>query len=222
LVHDQAFGERARPAKAEKEIRASGGGRATDGIPYSPADLAYMEALLCCSAGTVAQRAARTRPVFWTSGEQMPLDLFSFMREAGRCFHVGCFLGTIALASDLVEIILNRDSRTQMAQLTRMKGWATLNNKNLNVAHQNGLPVHLLLSSGENVDQPDPVTFVSRRNKVAHGNVLELIRDLSDYCDNAEEEALDQLDKAERFLVEWFNAAPDVQERKIRNHRWPT
>lgn len=144
------------------------------------------------------------------------------MREAGRCFHVGCFLGTIALASDLVEIILNRDSRTQMAQFTRMKGWATLNNKNLNVAHQNGLPVHLLLSSGENVDQPDPVAFVSRRNKVAHGNVLELIRDLSDYCDNAEEEALDQLDKAERFLVEWFNAAPDVQERKIRNHRWPT
>jgi len=46
--------------------------------------------------------------------------------------------------------------------------------------------------------------------------------DISDYDPKAEEEALDQIQKAQRFnIVEWFNTAPDVQERHIANHQWP-
>jgi hypothetical protein len=54
----------------------------------------------------------------------MPLDLFSYAREAKRCFAVGRFLGTVVLASNLVEIVVNKDQRTTSASsLRRIKGW---------------------------------------------------------------------------------------------------
>jgi len=49
--------------------------------------------------------------LLWSEGERMPLDVFSYIREATRAFEFGCFLGSITLASCAVETILNKDSR---------------------------------------------------------------------------------------------------------------
>jgi hypothetical protein len=149
------------------------------------------------------------------------MDLFSCTREASRSFAIGCFIGTIALASSIVETILNRDRRTKGILPNRIRGWATLNNKNLAAAGQRGLPVRSLLETGETLDAREAIAFVRRRNKVSHGDVFDLTRTISDYDPIAEREAIDQLGRADRFLVEWFNSAPDVQECKIQNHRWP-
>jgi hypothetical protein len=53
---------------------------------------------------------------------------------------------------------------------------------------------------------------MGRLRAVAHGDIADIFRNLTDYDLVAEQEALDQLTKANRFLVEWFNTAPDVQE----------
>ncbi len=79
-----------------------------------------------------------------------------------------------------------------------------------------------LISAGEDIEARQPIRFVERRNKVAHGDIVEMIQSLSDYDPHAEDEAYDQLIKAENYCVEWFNSAPDVQEFHIESHRWPT
>jgi hypothetical protein len=101
------------------------------------------------------------------------------------------------------------------------EGWATLNNPNLITADSLGLPVQSLCSAGEQIESTSRLLFVERRNKVAHGDVVHMLSTLSDYDANAEDEALDQIQKAQRFVVDWFNTAPDVQKRHIANHRWP-
>lgn len=152
----------------------------------------------------------------------MPLDLFSYSREAGLSFTIGRYLATIVLSSASVEVILNKDRRTKQAHLSRVGGWATLNNKNLEVAAGSGLPAHLLICDDENLGDPTAVRFVKRRNKVAHGDIADIFRNLTDYDPVAEQEALDQLTKADHFLVEWFNTAPDVQEGHISRRLWPS
>ena len=132
------------------------------------------------------------------------------------------FLATIVFSSTAVELVLNRDQRTRRhRQLRRIGGWAALNNPNLAIAARERSPVHLLLSESESLSDPRPVRFVERRHKVAHGEICDMIKDLTDYDPKAEEEAFDQLDKGHRFIVEWFNTAPDVQESHIKNYRWP-
>ena len=84
-----------------------------------------------------------------------------------------------------------------------------------------GLPVRSLLSEGESLEDEKPVRFVERRNKVAHREISDMIKDIVDYDPKAEVEALDQLKTGDRFIVEWFNTAPDVQECHIQNYRWP-
>ncbi len=173
-------------------------------------------------ATAINRRMSQHGVIYWVPSENMPLDLFSYIREAGSCFDVARFLATIVLASGVVEIILNRDSRTKAIKLDRFgDGWAKLNKQNLSVAGSAGLPVNVLLDSGESLLAQNPIRFIERRNKVAHGEILHLIRTLSDYDPVAENEASDQFMKAQRFLVEWFNTAADVQESRIRKHRWP-
>jgi WD40-like Beta Propeller Repeat len=50
----------------------------------------------------------------------------------------------------------------------------------------------------------------------AHGEISAMIKDIVDYDPKAEVEALDQLKKGDRFIVEWFNTAPDVQESTFK------
>ena len=122
----------------------------------------------------VNRRALLVKVLYWTDAERMPIDVFSYIREASRAFEFGCFLGTMTLASCAVETILNHDTRS------RRKKWIYLDQPTLRVAHSAGLPVQELLSPDEHIHKGLPA-FVRRRNETAHGNVSALIRALSDY-----------------------------------------
>src|SRR5262245_7507762 len=107
------------------------------------------EALLHDREG-INRRAHLARVIYWTDGERMPLDVFSYIREASGCFEVGCFLGTIALASCAVETILNRDSRKGRTN------WIYLDPQALRIADKAGFPVEELLSPDESIDKGVP------------------------------------------------------------------
>ena len=157
-----------------------------------------------------------------THSERYPLDLFSFTREAAFCREERRFLAVIALSATAVELILNRDSRTRNnPNLRRTAGWANLNNFNLRVARTQGLPVDMLLETGDGLDTDEPIAFVRLRNKVAHGEIDALhIVTLSDYDEIAETLANKHEEKMRRFVAEWYNTAPDVQRGRIRDHKW--
>ncbi len=160
--------------------------------------------------------------IYWSPAYRMPLDLFSYFREAKRCRDERRFLASIAMASTAIELIIHKDRRLKnLATLKRIYGWATLNNGNLRIAWQNALPVETLLSAGEDLDAEQPVAFVELRNKVAHGEISHLVKDLSDYDPAAASLANDQVKKMHHFIIKWFNTAPDVQEGFIRDYQWP-
>jgi hypothetical protein len=146
---------------SEREIKA-------ELLPMSD-DADASEALLHDREG-INRRAHLLKVIYWTDGERMPIDVFSYIREASRCFEVGCFLGTIALASCAVETILNNDIRTHRRK------WIYLDPQVLQTAHTKGLPVQNLLSPDESIDAKRPSIFVKRRNETNHGNVSSLIR----------------------------------------------
>lgn len=154
--------------------------------------------------------------------ERYPMDLFSYTREAAHCLQERRFLAVIAMSSTAVELIINRDSRTRkLTSLKRIAGWATLNSQNLRIAKKHGLPVDALLEAGEDLSGANPIMFVLLRNKVAHGEIEPLISDLSDYDPNAKKLATEHEAKMRKFVSEWYNTAPDVQEGRIRKHHWP-
>jgi hypothetical protein len=160
--------------------------------------------------------------MYRSPAERMPIDLFSYTREAGYCLTERRFLASIAMASTAVELILNRDRRLRaLSDFRGPYGWANLNNQNLRIARENGLPTQALLSAGDDLDSDEPIAFVTLRNKVAHGEIGHLVSDLSDYDPGAEQLAADQESKMRRFVSEWFNTAPDVQDGHIRNNQWP-
>ena len=155
----------------------------------------------------------------WPSGyrthsERYPMDLFSYTREAAHCLIERRFLAVIALSSTAVELIINRDSRTRKATcaLKRIAGWANLNNYNLRVAGKHGLPSDALVEAGDDLSSNNPIAFVRLRNKVAHGEIEQFISDLSDYDPAAERLANEHEGKMRKFVSEWYNTAPDVQE----------
>jgi len=165
----------------------------------------------------INKRQQQVGGIYWEPAGRMPIDLFSFIREASRCFTLAQYLSAISMSSCAVELILNRDRRMKSLKI---KGWIKLNIKNLVSAEKLGLPVYSLFSVNESLKQRS-ILFIDRRNRVNHGEVLSMLTTLSDYDGTAEDEALDQITKAQKFVIEWFNASPDVQEGRIVNHRWP-
>ena len=162
------------------------------------------------------------RGLFRHCPDRYPMDVFSYTREATHCFDQRRFLACIAMASTAVEIILNRDCRLRrLPNFKSPDGWAYLNNRTLRVARDNGLPSNALLSQGDDLDSRKPIAFVEIRNKIAHGEIVHLVSDLSDYDPSAEQIATEQETKMRKFVSEWFNTAPDVQEGHIRNNQWP-
>jgi hypothetical protein len=159
--------------------------------------------------------------VYYTHATHHPSDVFAYGREAAFCFRRRRYLATITMASAMVEVILNKDSRMRRGSF----GWRTLTMKLLREGHRNGLPIDQLFDEGETV-ATDPINFIRLRNKIAHGNLADIIglehNGTPDYSPKAREIALDHLLRAEKFEVEWYNTSPDVQERRIVHHRWPT
>ena len=176
------------------------------------------------STGSVPKKPwmSSRRGLFRGPAERYPMDLFSYTREALHCIQERRFLACIAMASTAVEIILNRDRRLKaLPNFKGRDGWAYLNNTTLRKAGENGLPIHALLSPGDDLNGKRPIVFVELRNKIAHGEILELVDELSDYDPSAEQMATDQETKMRLFVSEWFNTGPDVQEGYIRNNQWP-
>jgi hypothetical protein len=162
------------------------------------------------------------RSGFRTHADRMPMDLFSYTREAVHCFDERRFLASIAMNSTAVELILNRDRRlSELPNYKGSSGWANLNNQTLRIAREHGLPTDALMSAGEDLDSGVQIAFVRLRNKVAHGEIAHLVTDLSDYDPEAERLAAEQEGKTRRFVSTWFNTAPDVQEGHIRKNHWP-
>jgi len=156
----------------------------------------------------IERRFQESRVVYWSPGNSMPLELFAYLREASLCFSMGRFLATLSLSGALVEVILNKDPRlAKRSDLRRIGNWILLNNNNLAIAKSEGLPVSELLDSGENPHAPDAIRFVDSRNKIAHGDLATYQPDLPERNPEWEREARDQLQKAMRFLVSWFNSA---------------
>jgi hypothetical protein len=151
--------------------------------------------------------------------ERLPMDLFSYTREAGHCLRERRCLACITMASTAVEIILNRDRRLRALPNYAPDGWAYLNNRTLRTARENGLPTDKLLSPGDDLNERRPIAFVELRNKIAHGEITHLVTALSDYDPSVEQMAADQENKMRQFVSEWFNTAPDVQEGHIRRNR---
>jgi hypothetical protein len=181
--------------------------------------------LMSDSAGPPEKKPWMTsgRSLYRTHAERMPMDLFSYTREALHCLDQRRFLATIAMASTAVELILNRDRRLRepLSELRGAHGWANLNNRTLRIAREKGLPVEALMSDGDNLDSDTPVAFVELRNKVAHGEITHLVTDLSDYDPEAARMAAEQESKMRHFVSSWYNTAPDVQDGRIRKNRWP-
>jgi hypothetical protein len=150
------------------------------------------------------------------------MDLFSYTREAIHCFDECRYLAAITMASTAVELILNRDRRLRTLSFKRSRdGWVYLNNRNLRIAREHGLPTDALMSEGDDLDSEKPIAFVELRNKVAHGEIANFVSTLSDYDPGAKEFAAEQEEKMRKFVSEWFNTAPDVQDGHIRDNRWP-
>ena len=112
----------------------------------------------------------------WTSGgplmyrepaERLPMDVFSYTREAGHCLKERRFLACVAMASTAVELILNRDRRLRvLPNFGASDGCAYLNNRTLRIARENGLPTNELLSPGDDLDCNNPIAFMlSRQNR---------------------------------------------------------
>src|SRR5579875_634732 len=161
------------------------------------------------------------RSMYRYPSERLPIDLCSYTREAIHCFDQGRYLAAIAMASSAIELILNRDRRLRrLEKMKRRGGWVYLNNWNLRIARENGLPTDAHLSEGDDLDGDKPIAIVDLRNKVAHGEIAHLVRTLSDYDPGAKELAAAQELKMRKFVSEWFNTAPDVQEGHIQDHRW--
>jgi hypothetical protein len=161
----------------------------------------------------INRRFAAPGVVYWNAANLVSMDMFSYLSEASLCYSVSMYLATIVLSSALPELVLNRDSRTKaLPGLSRFDDWAGLNNTNLRLAREVGLPTDRLLSFGEDLSSPEPVTFVKRRNKFAHGEIANFIVKISRYDPQLEREAIDQLKKAQLFYVDWFNTTPDIAQ----------
>lgn len=161
----------------------------------------------------VDRRTREIGVVYWTPAESMSVDLFSYLREASTCYSVSRFLATISMSGALVEIILNRDCRmNKQIDAHRINDWITLNNRNLRLARDAGLPIDDLMEANDTVDDDSsPIRFVQLRNKVAHGDLQDFPKQLSDYSPPYEEEAKSQLKKAMGFLITWYNSSPNTQ-----------
>jgi hypothetical protein len=164
----------------------------------------------------INRRFNQAKALYITMPSEAPIALFSYIREAALCFEIGRYLPAISLASQSVQMILERDRRTRTSlALARQEGErVALCSLNLCTAKELGLPTEALLSPDESLDQDVPLRFVERSDRVARGDVSGWFRAISEYLPVAERDALDQLEKAQRFVVVWFNSAPDVQSNQ--------
>ena len=142
---------------------------------------------------------------------------------ARNCYVNEIMDATILFSSIAVEYAINMDKRIKKEKITNSKGWLNLNMKTLEIANNAKLPVTNLLNSNESIKSKKKITFVHRRNQIAHGEyrgysgTLQTDSDdagfalcLSDYIHVPKEHALDQFKKCSAFIIPWINDNPDI------------
>jgi hypothetical protein len=181
--------------------------------PREGAGKYWWETFLRTHISDINRRFNQAKALYITGPEKAPIDLFSYTREAALCFEIGRYLAAIALASTSAALILERDRRTRShgSLIRHPTQEIVLCSHNLATARELGLPTEALLSENESFGTEQPIRFVERNDSVIRGDVSSWYRGISDYLPFVEHEALDQLEKAQRFLVFWFNTLPDVQ-----------
>jgi len=182
--------------------------------PREGAGKYWWETFLRGHISEVNKRYNQAKALYLTDPSAAPLDLFSYIREAALCFEIGRYLPAVALASRSVELILERDPRMRgISTSTPQAASTTLCPLNLAAASSLGLPVETLLSVGETLDPRGTIIFAERSRRVTRGDVSGWFRAISEYLPTVEHEALDQLEKAQTFVVAWFNTSPAIHQR---------
>lgn len=184
--------------------------------PREGAGKYWWETFVRAHISDINRRFNQAKALYITVPEKAPTDLFSYIREAALCFEIGRYLASIALASASARLILERDPRTRGhgSLIRHPTQEIVLCSHNLMIARELGLPTHELLSEHETLGPDEPIRFVERNNSVLRGDVSGWYRAISEYLPSVEHEGLDQLEKAQRFLVSWFNASPDTHITK--------
>lgn len=180
--------------------------------PREGAGKYWWETFLRAHISDINRRFNQAKALYITVPAEAPLDLFSYIREAALCFEIGRYLPAIAIASQSVELILRRDRRVQPGTVSDPNDGtgATLSIHSLAEAARLGLPMALLLSPTETFEPRGSIAFVERYDRVLRGDVSVWFHAISEYVPSVEHEALDQLEKAQRFVVAWFNSSHEI------------
>jgi hypothetical protein len=144
---------------------------------------------------------------------------------ACESFGSSLYAGSIMFASIAVECVLNHDLCLDSYRLAQSKNpdkqWIMLGKESLQEADRLGIPVNLLCGSNDRF--PDDVKFVKRRNKIAHGDTEGYantqrgsftskshtsISHTTVTWQPTKEHALEQIEKAKKFIIQWASAVP--------------
>jgi hypothetical protein len=180
--------------------------------PREGAGKYWWETFLRTHISDINRRFNQAKTLYLTAPDKVPVDLFSYSREAALCFEIGRYLPAIALASASARLILERDPRMRGhgPLIRHATQEVVLCCHNLMTARQLGLLTDELLSKDEVLGPNASIRFVERNNIVVRGDVSGWYRAISEYVPSIEHEALDQLEKAQCFLVSWFNTSRDL------------
>lgn len=158
------------------------------------------------------RRAKEIGVVYFDSRSRLANIPFQYLWEASKCYILGFYISTISLCAAIVEYTWNADPRLKEITLFNksVDDWITLGWKNLLICRKNGLPVDELLEADEIRDITTSKTnprFIDIRNKIDHGSVSTYFKGSLPitYSTIAEIEARIQIQKTQKYFVEWHN-----------------
>ncbi|MEO9277473.1 MAG: hypothetical protein ABI340_06825 [Nitrososphaera sp.] len=158
------------------------------------------------------KRAKEIGLVYFDNRSRLATVPFQYLWEAGRCYVLGFYISTISLCGAIIEYTWNADPRLkEITSFNRANdNWITLGWRNFLICRENGLPVDQLLENDEIKDiatmNSNP-RFIDLRNKIDHGSVATYFRGSLPIAYNtiAEIEAHIQLERTQKYFVEWHN-----------------
>jgi hypothetical protein len=130
------------------------------------------------------------------------------------CFGVQQYPATILFSAIAVESVLNHDKRLYTYRNSLKKKWISLSLKNLKKASEKGIDVSTLIDK----DGKDS-EFITRRNKIAHGDLAGYVnflwekkpnREITEKITITRKQALDQLNRSFQFITAWANTNPTI------------
>ncbi|HXG74675.1 MAG TPA: hypothetical protein VNK44_07650 [Candidatus Nitrosotenuis sp.] len=134
--------------------------------------------------------------------------------KALDCFGVQQYEATILFASIAVEAVLNHDKRLYNYKMRSPNKWINLNQNNLKIASKNGIEISALLDRDCKGSE-----FITRRNKIAHGDISGYVSYLYNEKPNrallekimvTRKHALNQLNRSFRFITTWAETNPTI------------